>query len=100
VADSDVSVRPEGLHETARALRTQSAQLENILASLAQRVNGLEAHWDGAARQAYSQAQREWSAALGDMTSVLASVANATDDFAGGYVHDDKASAQRFTHQG
>jgi hypothetical protein len=34
------------------------------------------------------------------MKTVLATVANATDDIAGGYVHDDKASAQRFTHQG
>jgi 6 kDa early secretory antigenic target len=95
----DLSVTPEVLRATATALSGESKNLDAILASLTQRVDVLQANWDGAARQAYAEAQRTWSAALDDMRDVLGRMASSTLEIADGYDHDDHRAAGRFTHQ-
>jgi 6 kDa early secretory antigenic target len=97
---TDFSVTPEALRTASASLAAESRHLDEVLAGLTQRVNVLQANWDGAAQQAYAQAQRDWSTALDDMRAILGSISTATADIAEGYVTDDKNSAARFTHQG
>ena len=96
---SDFDVTPDALRASAAALTDESGRLEDILAALAQRVQTLEGDWNGAARDAYAQAQSDWTEALDDLRTLLASIAERTVEIADGYDADDKASAARFTHQ-
>ncbi|TPW76745.1 WXG100 family type VII secretion target [Schumannella sp. 10F1B-5-1] len=98
IGNGDFSVTPEVLREVAASLGAESRHLAGVLGDLEQRVKALEGGWDGAARQAYSEAQRGWSAAITDMTSILGQIGQRTEQIAEGYVADDKASAKRFTH--
>jgi 6 kDa early secretory antigenic target len=100
MADTDdLAVTPEVLRTTAHALSGESKNLDDILAALTQRVNVLQANWDGNARAAYADAQRQWSAALDDMREVLGRIATSTLDIADGYTGADRKAAGRFTHR-
>jgi 6 kDa early secretory antigenic target len=96
---TDFDVTPEALRTVAASLDAEGQHLDDVLAALAQRVASLEADWDGAARDAYAQAQRDWTAALADMRAILGRVARSTVQMADGYAGDDKAAATHFTHQ-
>lgn len=96
---ADFSVTPETLRTVASSLASESTHLDDVLGALSQRVGSLESNWDGAAREAYAQAQRDWTAALDDMRGILARIARSTLQMADGYVSDDKAVAANFTHQ-
>ncbi|GAB3400560.1 hypothetical protein GCM10027515_08500 [Schumannella luteola] len=100
IGNGSFSVTPETLREVAASLGQESRHLAGVLGDLEQRVRALESNWDGAARQAYSEAQRSWSVSINDMTSILGQVGSATEEIAAGYVSSDKASAKRFPGQG
>ncbi|TPW77842.1 WXG100 family type VII secretion target [Schumannella soli] len=100
IANGSFSVTPETLREVAASLGQESRHLAGVLGDLEQRVRALEANWDGAARQAYTEAQRSWSVSINDMTSILGQIGRSTEAIAAGYVSSDKSSAKRFTEQG
>ncbi|MCX6502521.1 MAG: WXG100 family type VII secretion target [Microbacterium sp.] len=93
---ADLKVSPEGLSAAAAALKQESARIEAVLAGLEQEANRLRGNWDGAARVAYDLAQREWSTTFAHMKSVLASIAEATQQIGENYVEADKRSAKLF----
>lgn len=93
---SDLRVSPAGLSEASQALRSESQRIEGALLGLEQEANRLRANWDGAAKIAYDNAQREWSASFAEMKQVLASIANATQQIAENYVETDKRNAKLF----
>jgi 6 kDa early secretory antigenic target len=96
---TDLSLTPENLHHAATALDAESRHLAEALAQLESRVRSLEANWDGAAKEAYAEAQRAWSAALADMTTILGRIARETQQTAEGFVADDERAADRFPHR-
>jgi 6 kDa early secretory antigenic target len=93
---TDVALTPETMVQTAKALDTESRHLAAALAQLESRVRSLEANWDGAAKEAYAEAQRAWSTALADMTTILARIARETEQTAEGFVTVDEGAARRF----
>ena len=94
---ADMSVSPAALTASAAQLRTESQRIEAALRSLEQEANRLRGNWDGAARVAYDNAQRQWSVTFEQMKAVLASIATATEDISDSYVDTDKRSAKLFT---
>ena len=52
--------------------------------------------WDGAAREAYHQAQRDWNDKLQEMNQILGQISQATSQIAQQYVESDARSAGRF----
>lgn len=93
---ADLSVTPAALATSAAELRRESQRIENALRNLEQEATRLRGGWDGAARVAYDNAQRDWSATFEQMKAVLASIAQATNDIAEGYVDADRRSAKLF----
>lgn len=93
---ADLSVSPAALTEAAAALKAESQRIETALYGLEMEANRLRTNWDGAARVAYDNAQREWSSTFVHMKNVLASIAGATQQIAENYVEADKQSAKLF----
>jgi WXG100 family type VII secretion target len=94
---ADMSVSPAALTASAAQLRSESQRIEAALRSLEQEANRLRGNWDGAARVAYDNAQRQWSVTFEQMKAVLASIASATEQISDGYVDTDRRSAKLFT---
>ncbi|MEV7694365.1 WXG100 family type VII secretion target [Microbacterium sp. NPDC089189] len=93
---ADLSVSPAALSASAAELRRESQRIEIALRTLEQEANRLRGTWDGAARVAYDNAQREWSLTFEQMKSVLATIAGATENIATNYVETDRNSAKLF----
>jgi WXG100 family type VII secretion target len=93
---ADMSVSPAALTASAAELRRESQRIEAALRSLEQEANRLRGNWDGAARIAYDNAQRQWSVTFEQMKSVLTSIAGATEQISDGYVDTDRRSAKLF----
>jgi 6 kDa early secretory antigenic target len=95
---TDFTVTHDTLRHVAQSLDTESKHLADVLAALDQRVQTLQGDWSGEARDAYAAAQRDWTAALADMQSVLGRIAQSTVQIADGYVEDDDRASKSFTH--
>ncbi|QEW01073.1 WXG100 family type VII secretion target [Microbacterium caowuchunii] len=95
----DLSISPAALTASAAELRRESQRIEAALRSLEQEAARLRVNWDGAARVAYDNAQRQWSATFEQMKTVLGSIAASTEQIADGYVETDLHSAKRFTRR-
>lgn len=93
---ADMSVSPAALTESAAQLRRESQRIEVALRALEQEANRLRGNWDGAARVAYDNAQRQWSSTFEQMKAVLANIAAATENISDGYVETDRTSAKLF----
>jgi WXG100 family type VII secretion target len=93
---ADLKVSPAALSAASAALKQESQRIEAALAGLEQEVNRLRGNWDGAAQVAYDVAQREWSTTFAHMKSVLASIADATEQIGENYVETDHRSAKLF----
>ena len=93
---ADLSVSPAELSAASASLKAESQRIEAALRGLEQEANRLRGAWDGTARVAYDNAQREWSATFEHMKNVLASIAAATQQIADNYVEADKRSAKLF----
>jgi len=93
---ADLSVSPAALTASAAELRKESQRIEAALRNLEQEANRLRGNWDGAARVAYDNAQRQWSATFEQMKSVLASIATATENISDNYVETDRNAAKHF----
>ena len=80
---SSFSVRPEQVDVLASDIAADAKSIAQELENLNSQVSALIGQWDGSAREAYHQAQRNW-------------ISQATSQIAQQYVESDARSAGRF----
>ncbi|MEV8250203.1 WXG100 family type VII secretion target [Microbacterium sp. NPDC076768] len=91
-----MSVRPEQVSALAGQIRSGSQGIRSELDRLESEVGKLRASWDGAAQQAYDQAQAKWNRSLSEMQQLLTQIAGKTEEISGQYVSTDRSAAGRF----
>ena len=91
---SSFSVRPEQVDVLASDIAADAKSIAQELENLNSQVSALIGQWDGSAREAYHQAQRNWDVKLQEM--ILGQISQATSQIAQQYVESDARSAGRF----
>ncbi|WP_036283648.1 WXG100 family type VII secretion target [Microbacterium luticocti] len=90
------SVNPEQVVTLAGNIRNGAQGIGQELEQLDRAVATLRGSWDGAAQEAYGEAQRKWRQSLSSMNQLLEQIAHKTEEMSHGYVHSDKKSSGRF----
>jgi WXG100 family type VII secretion target len=93
---SSFSVRPEQVNVLSDDIATNAKGISQELDDLETQVKNLIDQWDGAAREAYYQAQRDWTNKLQEMNQILGQISQVTSQIAQQYVESDAKSAKRF----
>ena len=93
---SSFSVRPEQVDVLASDIAADAKSIAQELENLNSQVSALIGQWDGSAREAYRQAQRNWDGKLQEMNQILGQISQATSQIAQQYVESDARSAGRF----
>ena len=88
------TAKDQAANEEDNQSRTKSIAQE--LENLNSQVSALIGQWDGSAREAYHQAQRNWDGKLQEMNQILGQISQATSQIAQQYVESDARSAGRF----
>ena len=90
------SVRPEQVDVLSADIANDAKGIAQELDNLDTQVKSLIEQWDGAAREAYHQAQRDCNGKLQEMNQILGQISQATSQIAQQYVESDARSAGRF----
>ncbi len=93
---SSFSVRPEQVDVLSTDIANDAKGIAQELDNLDAQVKSLIEQWDGAAREAYHQAQRDWNGKLQEMNQILGRISQTTSQIAQQYVESDTRSAGRF----
>lgn len=93
---SSFSVRPEQVDVLSADIANDAKGIAQELDNLDTQVKSLIEQWDGAAREACHQAQRDWNGKLQEMNQILGQISQATSQIAQQYVESDARSAGRF----
>ncbi|MBM6747167.1 WXG100 family type VII secretion target [Bifidobacterium adolescentis] len=93
---SSFSVRPEQVDVLSSDIANDAKGIARELDNLDNQVKSLIEQWDGSAREAYHQAQRDWTSKLQEMNQILGQISQATSQIAQQYVESDARSAGRF----
>ena len=93
---SSFSVRPEQVDVLSADIANDAKGIAQELDNLDTQVKSLIEQWDGAAREAYHQAKRDWNGKLQEMNQILGQISQATSQIAQQYVESDARSAGRF----
>lgn len=93
---SSFSVRPEQVDVLSADIANDAKGIAQELDNLDTQVKSLIEQWDGVAREAYHQAQRDWNGKLQEMNQILGQISQATSQIAQQYVESDARSAGRF----
>ena len=93
---SSFSVRPEQVDVLSADIANDAKGIAQELDNLDTQVKSLIEQWDGAIREAYHQAQRDWNGKLQEMNQILGQISQATSQIAQQYVESDARSAGRF----
>lgn len=93
---SSFSVRPEQVDVLSADIANDAKGIAQELDNLDTQVKSLIEQWDGAAREAYHQAQHDWNGKLQEMNQILGQISQATSQIAQQYVESDARSAGRF----
>ena len=93
---SSFSVRPEQVDVLSADIANDAKGIAQELDNLDTQVKSLIEQWDGASREAYHQAQRDWNGKLQEMSQILGQISQATSQIAQQYVESDARSAGRF----
>ena len=93
---SSFSVRPEQVDVLSADIANDAKGIAQELDNLDTQVKSLIEQWDGAVREAYHQAQRDWNGKLQEMNQILRQISQATSQIAQQYVESDARSAGRF----
>lgn len=93
---SSFSVRPEQVDVLSADIANDAKGIAQELDNLDTQVKSLIEQWDGAAREVYHQAQRDWNGKLQEMNQILGQISQATSQIAQQYVESDARSAGRF----
>lgn len=89
-------VSPAEVHALSSLVGSKSREIEGTLADLDSKVSQLKASWDGEAKVAYEQAQREWTKQINEMNALLGRVSGKLVEVADGYSATDRRGAGRF----
>lgn len=79
---SSFSVRPEQVDVLSADIANDAKGIAQELDNLDTQVKSLIEQWDGAAREAYHQAQRDWNGKLQEMNQILGQISQATSQIA------------------
>lgn len=90
------AVTPEQVNQLSAEIRNGATGIKGELDQLDNQVKQLISQWDGAAQQAYHQAQLQWSKSLTEIQQLLDNIATKTQEISSQYVQSDKSSAGRF----
>lgn len=97
---ADFIITPESLDTMAATLRRELGDIQSTLDELERKIGELESSWDGKARDAYSKAQRDWSAKFNDMKMILNGIADMTERASTRYAEGGAAAAAAFGNAG
>jgi len=92
-----MSVRPEQVSVLAGQIRQGATGIRSELDALEHKIGQLRAAWGGQAQVAYDQAQRGWTAQIGQLQELLVQIAAKTEEISSGYVNTDSQAAKRFS---
>lgn len=96
MAIGSFSVNPAQVEALANNIRHGADGIQAQLDELDAKVNQLRQSWDGAAQQAYTQAQAKWTADLNDVRNILNQIASATSQISSSYTASDHKAAGFF----
>jgi 6 kDa early secretory antigenic target len=91
----DFTALHHGSDSIASALKTLDAQLQDLEAD----ARPLVATWDGEAKNAYFQRQRQWQQAAGDLKAILYDIKKALDESAAQYLATEHRNTNMFPAQ-
>jgi 6 kDa early secretory antigenic target len=91
-----VSVKFEAVSSVEARIGTTLKNLTSELSDLEGKLNPIQSHWTGAAREAYGVDKKKWDDAADDMNKVLAQMQNAVKDAHETYVQVNNKTKSLF----
>jgi WXG100 family type VII secretion target len=91
-----VSVKFEAVSSVEARIGTTLKNLTSELSDLEGKLNPIQAHWTGAAREAYGVDKKKWDDAADDMNKVLAQMQKAVSDAHETYVQVNNKTKNLF----
>jgi early secretory antigenic target protein ESAT-6 len=91
-----MSVSTAQVQGLSQSLQSRAKQIAAILEDLERQIQVLQSSWDGKARDAYQQAQRQWTTQANRLQQLAADIARATGEIASGYDQFDAQAAAQF----
>jgi early secretory antigenic target protein ESAT-6 len=91
-----VSVKFEAVSSVEARIGTTLRNLTSELADLEGKLNPIQSHWTGDARQAYAVDKKKWDDAARDMNTVLAQLQKAVNDAHETYVQVNNRTKNLF----
>ncbi|MET7612784.1 WXG100 family type VII secretion target [Streptomyces seoulensis] len=90
------AVNYDTVTQAASDVRNTAKNLSEQLETLMRRVKAVAETWEGEAKTAYTDIQRDSSEQMDQMTHKLARIAKLLDDSVVGYLSTDQATAARY----
>lgn len=90
------AVNYDTVTQAASDVRSTATNLAEQLDTLMRRVQAVAETWEGEAKTAYSQIQRDSAKQMGEMSEKLGRIAQLLDSSVIGYQDTDKGNASRF----
>ncbi|RZU44809.1 WXG100 family type VII secretion target [Streptomyces sp. BK022] len=90
------AVNYDTVTQAASDVRNTAKSLSEQLETLMRRVKAVAETWEGEAKTAYAEIQRDSSEQMDQMTHKLARIAKLLDDSVVGYQDTDQGNAARF----
>ncbi|MER5728449.1 WXG100 family type VII secretion target [Streptomyces sp. NPDC002138] len=91
-----LAVNYDTVATAASDVRTTSSQLSHGLENLMNKVKTVAESWEGEAKTAYLEIQRDVTTNMDQMNAKLGNIANLLDSSLVGYQDTDKGNATRF----
>lgn len=96
MAIGSFSVRPEQVQALSQSIGQGANGIQQELDELDGKVQQLIGSWDGEAKEAYYQAQRDWNQKLAEIRDILSRISTATSNIATQYDDTDRKAATYF----
>ncbi|MFI9390280.1 WXG100 family type VII secretion target [Streptomyces bauhiniae] len=90
------AVNYDTVTQAASDVRNTAKNLSEQLETLMRRVKAVAETWEGEAKTAYAEIQRDSTEQMDQMTHKLARIAKLLDDSVAGYQDTDQGNAARF----
>ncbi|WP_370946462.1 WXG100 family type VII secretion target [Amycolatopsis sp. cg5] len=91
-----ISVDYATIHAAADDCKNTGSELQGQFDQLMQDLSPLTHDWEGAAKEAYGVAQKQWNDAFEDLKQVLAQIASVLPQLADGYQGTESGVEQLF----
>ena len=89
-------VSPAEVQALSQYVSQKSGEIGDALTDLDNKVSQLKQSWDGEAKEAYEQAQRQWTAQINEMNALLSRVSGKLVEIGSDYSATDRRGANRF----